>query len=248
MLALIFAAGFVARLTGGLLGLAYPLGLLAVLDAFSVSLLVAPLLWWCLRRQEQRRNQAEVELRHSELKFRRLFEGSADAMLLLDPDSGRFIDCNQAAAEMLDYSSREEVLRHRPAELSPPQQADGEASATKATAMIARALAVGNHRFEWIHRSDRRPEFPVEVLLTPIQLEGQQLMMTTWRDISARKQAESHHHLLSSALRSAANAFVITDRWGTIEWVNPAFTTLTGYTLARGVGPQPRRPAPLRRA
>jgi two-component system cell cycle sensor histidine kinase/response regulator CckA len=239
MLALIIAAGLVVRLTGGLLGFDYSLGLLALLDAFSLGLLVAPLLWWCLRRQEQRRNQAEVELRHSELKFRRLFEGSADAMLLLDPDSGRFIDCNQAAAEMLDYSSREEVLRHRPAELSPPLQPDGQASATKAPAMIAHAVAAGSHRFEWIHCSDRRPGFPVEVLLTPIQLEGQQLLMTTWRDISARKQAESHHHLLSSALRSAANAFVITDRWGTIEWVNPAFTALTGYTLAEALGRNP---------
>lgn len=239
MLALIFTAGLVASLAVELANLTYHPGWLALLAALGLSLLVAPLLWWCLRQQEQRRSQAEAGLRHSELKFRRLFEGSADAMLLLDLASGRFIDCNQAAVEMLDYSSREEVMHHLPADLSPPLQPDGQPSATKAPAMIAHAMATGSHRFEWTHRSERRPEFPVEVLLTPIQLEGQQLLMTTWRDISARKQAEAHHHLLSSALRSAANAFVITDRWGTIEWVNPAFTTLTGYTLAESLGRNP---------
>src|SRR5207253_1190197 len=35
----------------------------------------------------------------------------------------------------------------------------------------------------------------------------------------------------ATALQSAAHAIVITDNQGAITWVNPAFTTLTGYTL-----------------
>jgi len=42
------------------------------------------------------------------------------------------------------------------------------------------------------------------------------------------------------ALRSAANGIVITDRQGAIIWVNPAFTTLTGYTPEDVMGKDPR--------
>ncbi len=42
--------------------------------------------------------KAGEELRESENRFRMMFERTADALLLLDPGSGQFIDCNQAAA------------------------------------------------------------------------------------------------------------------------------------------------------
>ncbi|MFQ5473124.1 MAG: nitrogen regulation protein NR(II), partial [Dehalococcoidia bacterium] len=46
--------------------------------------------------------------------------------------------------------------------------------------------------------------------------------------------------LQSTALRSAANAIVITDCEGRIVWTNPAFTRLTGYTEAEAIGQYPR--------
>ena len=50
---------------------------------------------------------------------------------------------------------------------------------------------------------------------------------------------QSELFLQSKALESAANAIVITDRDGTIHWVNPAFTQLTGYTAGDAVGNKP---------
>jgi two-component system, cell cycle sensor histidine kinase and response regulator CckA len=47
-------------------------------------------------------------------------------------------------------------------------------------------------------------------------------------------------HLQSAALNAAANAITITDREGRIEWVNPAFTKLTGYTAEESLGRNPR--------
>lgn len=46
--------------------------------------------------------------------------------------------------------------------------------------------------------------------------------------------------LQSAALTSAANAVMITDCDGTISWVNPAFSALTGYTFAEATGKNPR--------
>jgi len=67
------------------------------------------------------------------------------------------------------------------------------------------------------------------------------------RDISERKRAEDslkqtvqRLSLQSAVMEAAANAIVITGPDGTIQWVNRAFTTLTGYTYAEAVGTNPR--------
>ena len=52
------------------------------------------------------------------------------------------------------------------------------------------------------------------------------------RDVSVRKVAEHQLRLQAAAVQSADSAIVITDCTGKIQWVNPAFTRLTGYTAA----------------
>lgn len=42
--------------------------------------------------------------------------------------------------------------------------------------------------------------------------------------------------LLDAALRASANAIIITDRSGTIEWANPAFCSLSGYAMSETLG------------
>jgi two-component system cell cycle sensor histidine kinase/response regulator CckA len=55
-----------------------------------------------------------------------------------------------------------------------------------------------------------------------------------------RRWAEERLRLQSAAVRAAANAIIITDPTGTIEWINPAFTALTGYTEEEAIGKNPR--------
>ena len=59
-------------------------------------------------------------------------------------------------------------------------------------------------------------------------------------DITARKEADSALHLRSAALHAAANAMIITDRHGTIEWVNAGFTKLSGYSAEEAAGKNTR--------
>lgn len=59
-------------------------------------------------------------------------------------------------------------------------------------------------------------------------------------DITERKRVSEQLRLQASALESAANGIIITDRNGTILWVNPAFTNLTGYTPEEAIGQTPR--------
>ncbi len=130
-------------------------------------------------------------LNDSENRFRVMFERTADALLLLDPGSGQFIDCNQAAADLLRCTDKKEILLLHPAQISPLHQPDGRRSAEKAAEMIATAMSNGSHRFEWIHCSDHREDFPAEVLLTLILMGERQLIIATVRDITERKRTEA---------------------------------------------------------
>lgn len=67
------------------------------------------------------------------------------------------------------------------------------------------------------------------------------------RELAARRQAEARLsensarlRVQGKALEAAANAIVITDREGSILWVNPAFTALTGYSSEEVLGKNPR--------
>jgi PAS domain S-box-containing protein len=55
-----------------------------------------------------------------------------------------------------------------------------------------------------------------------------------------RQRAREQLRLQSQALQAAANGIVITDSQGTIRWVNPAFTRLTGYSAREALGRNPR--------
>ncbi|HEY8034156.1 MAG TPA: EAL domain-containing protein [Methylobacter sp.] len=138
------------------------------------------------------RKQAEAALRESEDAFRHLFEDSSDPILLLK--EGVFIDCNVAALTQLGYHSKSELINCRPAEISPDYQPDGQPSAEKGPEMIATALRVGYHRFEWLHVRADGSLLPVEVSLTPMTVHGELIIHVCWRDITERKAVENKLH------------------------------------------------------
>ena len=131
---------------------------------------------------------ANQQQAHHELALRLVFERSPDAILLLD--DGVFIDCNQAAVDMLRAAGKDELLSLSPSDLSPAIQPDGTSSPIKAQQMIATALERGSHRFEWLAKRRDGSEFPVEVLLTAIPFQERQILYVFWRDITRRKEAE----------------------------------------------------------
>jgi PAS domain S-box-containing protein len=63
--------------------------------------------------------------------------------------------------------------------------------------------------------------------------------VVVFRDISERKRAEERLNRLSSAVEQTADSVLITDRYGNIEYVNPAFEATTGYSSAEVLGRNP---------
>ncbi len=59
------------------------------------------------------------------------------------------------------------------------------------------------------------------------------------QNIHERKTAQARDRLLISALQAVGHGIVITDIEARIEWVNPAFEKLTGYSLAEALGTKP---------
>lgn len=144
---------------------------------------------------------AEAALLESEITFRKLFADSSDAILLID-GKGVFVECNQAALDLLKMT-REQFLLLPPARISPEFQPDGRRSAESAPDMIALAYSKGLHRFDWVCVNAEGGEFIVEVSLMPIVIKGQTMLHTTWRDITGRKLAEEEKIKLETQLLQA---------------------------------------------
>src|SRR5258708_4808960 len=92
----------------------------------------------------------ELSLKDNPSMFQLLFERSADAIWLFDPQAGVFVDCNPAAVELMRAGTKEKLLGARPEDLSPLLQPDGTTSREKTTQVIALVEERGSHRFEWV--------------------------------------------------------------------------------------------------
>jgi len=72
------------------------------------------------------------------------------------------------------------------------------------------------------------------------QINGQEVYVESFVDISERKKAEDELRKLSMVVEESPASIVITDKNGIIEYVNPKFEEVTGYTSKESVGKNPR--------
>jgi PAS domain S-box-containing protein len=178
------------------------------------------------------RKRVEEELRQSEATFRKLFSASSDAILLID-SAGVFVECNQAALDLLKMT-RQQFLLSPPARISPEFQPDGRRSAESAPEMIALAHSKGLHRFDWTCVNAEGGEFIVEVSLMPIVIKGQTMLHTTWRDITERKRIEeelqSSKEKLNDIVTLLPQSIFEADYGGRLTFANQAAFDLFGYS------------------
>jgi len=140
-------------------------------------------------RDVTERKQAGDLLLNSECKYRTLFEGTGDAVMLLLDETG-FLECNQAALNVFGCACKDELIGKHPGDFSPPMQPDGQDSRAAAHQRMAEAMATGRARFEWLHCRKDRTEFPAEVLLTRMDLQDRSVLQAVVRDVTERKRLE----------------------------------------------------------
>jgi PAS domain S-box-containing protein len=180
----------------------------------------------------------------NETMFRLLFERSADAIWLFDPQTGRFVDCNQAAVELLRAGKKEILLNLRPEDLSPPVQPDGRTSSEKAIEVVQSTERLGGHRFEWVAQRFDGENVPLEVLSTPITANGRTLHVVVSRDITQRKRAEAalreSQQLLASISDNISEAIYRTGPNHELIFANPAYLRMSGYNSVEEMRRVPR--------
>jgi len=179
--------------------------------------------------------QTEAALAESEERFRMLFEHAPDAYILADMQ-GEIIDCNQAAEELAGYG-RGELIGNNFACL-PWLDFRQQVRLADLLAQTARGEVMGPVDFT-LTRKDGG-EVIAEGLSLPLYIQGQNLVMTIIRDITARKQAEAalreSEALYRSLFENMLNGFAYHKMLFEQNWpqdyifldVNRSFETLTG--------------------
>ncbi len=172
-------------------------------------------------------------MNEAEERFRLLFERTRDPVLLID--DYRFIDCNEAALQVMHCKGRDELIGLRPFSISPGIQPDGRFSSEKDREVIDIALGKGVNSFHWEHRTFGGDRLWTDVSLIAVPYKGRKVVHTTWRDITREKQLEESLEVQTqrfmAIVDNAPFATVLVDAGGKWAYVNTRFREFSGYDL-----------------
>ena len=185
----------------------------------------------CLRDVTERR-ESEQAMRESAARYQLLVDHAPDAIVVLDVDSGRFVDANENAQRLFGLA-RERLLQLGPVTLSPAQQPDGAASEERARAYIERALAGDVQQFEWSHHDAAGREIICEVRLVRLPSGNRRLVRGSIADISERKRAERMAAAERQVFEQVTRAAPLADVLVSVTWLIES--AISGATAAVSV-------------
>ncbi len=171
------------------------------------------------------------ELTESEERYRSIFNNHHTVMLLIDPETGRIMDANPAACHFYGYPY-DDILAKRIFDID-------NASTDDIRNNILTVQRTGLKQFIVQHKLANNELKNVEIFSGKIFIKKKELIYTIVHDISERTKAEKELKKLSEAIRQSPASIVITNAQGTIEYVNPMFSTMTGYTPDEAIGKKP---------
>jgi len=180
------------------------------------------------------------KLREQRVFLTHLLNSITEPLYILDAETYQVILANEKARQLgIDHQASTPAycytLTHRRSE---PCEAEAGHPCPLHQVRTQRTATVVEH----VHyRPDGTPYY-VEVRGYPVMDDqGRVRFMIEYAiDITARKQAEAQIRKLARAVEHAAHGIVITNADGVIEYVNPAFTHITGYTPEEVLGRTPR--------
>ncbi|MBR9979874.1 MAG: PAS domain S-box protein, partial [Desulfatitalea sp.] len=180
------------------------------------------------------RKRTEEALIESEKRYRRLFESAKDGILILDADTGKIVDINPFLSQLLGCRHSDLMGKHL-WEIGPFAGIAASKEAFK-TLQDKEYIRYDHLPLETADGRVVEVEFVSNVYL----VDHAKVIQCNIRDITERKQADAERERLLSAIEQADEMFVMTDPEGTIQYVNPAFERVTGYTREEAIGQNPR--------
>ncbi len=217
-------------------------GLLALTGGLvlAFSLLITGLAHYAGRMRLARRQaeQLNAQLAERGERIQRLLEAVPDGLIIVNA-RGLIEVVNENALRMFGYG-REELVGQSIGALVPDRVRGRHPDKVSGFFAHPSPRGMGEGRDLHARRKDGT-EFPAEISLSPIRLPGstEQLVASSVRDITQRRQAELEVRKLSMAVEQSPSVIFITDCKGTIEYVNREFTKATGYTREEAVGRKP---------
>jgi PAS domain S-box-containing protein len=176
-----------------------------------------------LIRQQEETVRDAVEQKQSEKRFRGLLEAAPDAMVVVD-QQGMIIMVNAQTEKVFGYT-RGDLFGQHVEVLVPTRFRDVHPFHRKQYGKYPRVRPMGADLELYALRKDGS-EFPVEISLSPMETEDDNLIIAAIRDITERKRAEARFRGL---LEAAPDAMVVVDQQGIIQLVNSQTEKLFGY-------------------
>jgi len=179
---------------------------------------------------------ARKALFKSEEKFRAIVENTSEWIWEMD-ETGVIIYSNSVVESILGHSNIELMGKNN---FNLIHKLDRERIQKVFTQKVEQQKGWKNLELRWSHK-DGSYRY-LESSAVPILNEDGILtgFRGVNRDITERKLADAEYKKLSTVVAQSANTIIITDTDGKIEYTNPRFTEVSGYTAEEVVGKNPK--------
>lgn len=183
-------------------------------------------------RTELQRVSAQLQMEsiaHSSLeqRFRKIFEGSNDAIFVIDPAQDRILEANPRATQLLNYSRQELLNTITISQVHP----DEMPKLTKFTQTVFRNGCGWTDELTCLTKSKNR--LPAEISAAAIEFEGRQCILAMVRDISERKRLDADRKQAEANAKKALSHLAEVGELASMivhEIRNPLTTVLMGLT------------------
>ncbi|HVB55225.1 MAG TPA: PAS domain S-box protein [Candidatus Acidoferrales bacterium] len=183
------------------------------------------------------RKVAEKRLVQMEARYRGLLEAAPDAMVVVN-QAGEIVILNLQAEKQFGYR-RDELLGQKVKNIIPEGFAERLLADGTRTAADALAQQIGTG-IELIGRRKDGSEFPIEIMLSPLESAEGILVTAAIRNISTRRAAEKHLGQMEGKYRglleAAPDAMVVVNQGGEIVLLNVQAEKQFGYRRDELVG------------
>ncbi|HHJ80355.1 MAG TPA: PAS domain S-box protein, partial [Candidatus Tenderia electrophaga] len=169
----------------------------------------------------------QSELLAESEKVNKILDNMLEGVVAIDK-KGVIQTFNQAAEKIFSYSSSE-VLGEDIGRLMPQEDSQRYGQYLKNYVATQQSKIIGRGR-EVFGRRKNGDTFPLEISVSEVVANGEQMFIAVMRDLSEHKQTEQKIMRLVTAIQHAAEGVFIVGMDGCTEYVNPAYEAITGYS------------------
>jgi PAS domain S-box-containing protein len=183
-----------------------------------------------LQQEIAHAKQLEKALKTSEKQFRAFVENSVDGVLVTDAETYRIVYANPAIRSLLGYS-QQEMAEMSVAEIYPVQDLKNVQEKFEDLAKGRKPMA----RAVPCRREDGSTVY-ADIAAKPFELDGRYFVVGFFRDVTDRMKVEEERRRLAEVVTHSPNIVMIMDTQRRIQYVNPAFEQITGFSVDEVMG------------